>query len=54
VLATVDFDHELCVEAGEVGEEWAEGNLAAETESLELLGAQPTRQEPLRVGGIAA
>ena len=50
VLRTVDLDYQLCLRAKEICEEWADGMLTAELESIELAAAQARPESMLPFG----
>jgi hypothetical protein len=50
VLRTIDLDNELRLWAEEIDEEWTDGMLAAELESIELAAAQARPQSVLPFG----
>ena len=50
MLGTIDFDNQLRLWAEEIGEEWTDGMLTAELESIELAAAQALPQTMLPFG----
>jgi hypothetical protein len=54
VLAAVQFDDEPSLRACEVGDEWPNGVLAAEAQSMDLPATQPAPEQTLGIGhGLA-
>jgi hypothetical protein len=47
VLGTIDLDNQFRLRAEEIGEEWADGMLTAELESIELAAPQALPQTVL-------
>jgi hypothetical protein len=54
VLATVDLDDQLALQADEVDDEWTQRLLATELVAQHLAPAQPGPQGPLGVGHVLA
>jgi hypothetical protein len=54
VLAAVQFNHQLCVEAGEICDVAADGNLTAKTMAGQLFVAQVAPQQAFGIGGLNA
>jgi hypothetical protein len=50
MLASINFDHEVRLEAGEVQTVTAHWDLAAEVKAIDLLAAQPTPKASLSIG----
>jgi len=52
VVVAIDLEHKPCLQAGEVGEVWANRNLAAEFASQQLPAAQAVPEPPFGPGHL--
>src|SRR5262245_43292559 len=50
MLATIHFDNELCLQAGEVCDKWTDRTLLAEMKAIQLFVSQVVPQLSLSVG----